>query len=286
MFILIIIFVVLVGAAGYFIYKNKSKVSKKNKNTLDDYIKSDYNVNKNKMFDENDKLDSTVSNKIDIIKDSIRAPEALYKTVVAHLMFHQNIDAYIRHFVVNGEKHDTDAIYDSVKHIVKEKLTKDHEIFKLFRTAFETEFNQKFTPLFEDIVRLFLPTNVSLSFEFLSLLTKVFSDLLVAGTDEEAVVSLIQMTLITHIYPRYNHRNMNLFVADTESLAEEWVEDQGAVMNPDALSVFIKLVKKHSKYVVDQDAFKQFTNGQITIRPRMQRGSSEPEPAPTGTIPL
>ena len=249
------------------------------KETLSDYIKSDYNVNKNKMFDENDKLDSTVSDKIDIIKDSIRAPE-VYKTAVAHLMIHQNIDAYIRHFVVNGEKHDTDAIYDSVKHIVKEKLTKDHEIFKLFRTAFETEFNQKFTPLFKDIVRLFLPTNVSLSFEFLSLLTKVFSDLL-AGTDEEAVVSLIQMTLITHIYPIYNHRNMNLFVADTESLAEEWVEDQGAVMNPDALSVFIKLVKKHSKYVVDQDAFKQFTNGQITIRPRMQRGSSEPEPAPT-----
>lgn len=77
-------------------------------------------------------------------------------------MVHQNIDAYIRHFVVYGKKHDTDALYDSVKHI------------------------------------------------------------------------------------------------------------------------FIKLVKKHSKYVVDQEAFKNFTNGQIILRPRIQRGSSsEPEPVPT-----
>ena len=47
----------------------------------------------------------------------------MYKTVVAHLMVHQNTDAYIRHFVViNGEKH-------SVKHIVKDKLTKEHDRF-------------------------------------------------------------------------------------------------------------------------------------------------------------
>lgn len=270
------------GAVGYFVLRTKQT-----KETVDDYIKNEYNVNKNTTINgATGEIDKSNSNKIDTIKDSIQHESEVYKTVVAHLMVHQNTDAYIRHFVIHGEKHDANALYDSVKHIVKNKLTKEHEIFKLFMTTFKTEFNQTFTPLFEDTVRLFLPTNVSMSFEFLSKLTDTFSSLILQDFDvtDEAVVSLIQMTLITHIYPIYNHRNLDLFVADMERLAENWVEDKGAIMNPQARSVFLKLVNKHGKYIVDQNAFERFTDGQIIIRPTLRREvSEEPEPTPTNT---
>lgn len=80
--ILIVVFVVI-GAAGYF-YKNRnsieikkparasSSLSKKD-DSLDDYIKSEYNVDKNITIDgATNEIDSNVSNKIDIIKDSIQ----------------------------------------------------------------------------------------------------------------------------------------------------------------------------------------------------------------------
>lgn len=275
--LIFIVIVLILGAVGYLVRQ------KQNVDPLSEYIKNEYNVNKNTtVIEETGKIDSIILNKIHTIKDTIRHDSEVYKMVVAHLMVHQNTDLYIRHFVTHGEKHDENALYDSVKRVVKDKLTKEHEIFKLFRTAFETEFNQLFTPLFEDTTRLFLPTNVALSFDFLSKLTGVFSSLIQQefNVTDEAVVSLIHMTLITHTKPIYHTRNMNIFIADPENKAEEWVRDQGARMNPHALSVFIKLVNEHIKYVVDRDAFISFTNGKIPIRPMLQRDTVE-EPEPT-----
>jgi len=271
--VIVLAIVLILGAVGYFIYKSQ------NVDVLSKYIKNEYNVNKNTTYDETGEIVSTIPNKINTIKDTIRHDSDVYKTVVAHLMVHQNTDAYIRHFVTYGEKHDENALYDSVKRVVKDKLTKEHEIFKLFRTAFETEFNRVFTPVFKDTTRLFLPTDVPLSLDLLSKLIGVFSSLIqqdFVGTNEEAVVSLIQMTLITHTNPIYNQRTMSMFFEYPGTRAIEWVRDQGALMNARALSVFVKLVNEHAKHVVDRNAFISFTNGKIGLSPMLRRDVVEP----------
>lgn len=263
----ILLLVLAAMTIGYFYFKPKDSV----KDSVKDYIKLEYRLDKNELTEINI---SNVSNEE-------------YKMVIAHLMIQQNTDAYIRHYLTYGEKHDINALYSSIKHLITDKLNKEHEIFTLFKTVFETEFDKVFTPLLEETARLFLSTNTTLSFKLLIKLTDVFSSLLredFVNVTDDMVVSLIEMTLITHLYPRYHHNNLSVFFADPEGLAEEWVIDQGAQINPQSLAVFLKLVKTHSKDVASQEAFYAFTNNKIQLRPRIQRDPvSEPEPVEFGS---